>query len=216
MRMLFVDVFKQTLANVPTDVRIDWSGYCEPFQNPCALYMMEYARSMGYRQALYSTLVGVNDSDLGRISAIPFDPISIHLPDEEQFVRKDAADLSDKAKHLKTMRHDADLMALGTPDKLVQVQVRIPSLLSRASNNKGMEQSPRSGHMRCIRTSTFSQNVMLPNGDVYLCCCDYSLKHKIGNLIDTHYDYLDRSSIMELADKESSDIICRNCEWSKT
>ena len=31
--------------------------------------------------------------------------------------------------------------------------------------------------------------VLLPNGDVYLCCNDFGLRHKIGNLLVHDYDY---------------------------
>ena len=59
----------------------------------------------------------------------------------------------------------------------------------------------------------FHNNVVLPNGDVYLCCMDYALKHNIGNLFDTHFDSLDRARVVELSNQEGSDIICRQCEF---
>ena len=42
----------------------------------------------------------------------------------------------------------------------------------------------------CASTPFYDQNVLLPNGDVVLCCMDYSLKHTIGNLLRQDYSDL--------------------------
>lgn len=55
----------------------------------------------------------------------------------------------------------------------------------------------------CSRSPKFKQNVVLPNGDVYLCCMDYGLKHKLGNLLEQNFNELDRSGMYEL---------CKTCE----
>ena len=39
----------------------------------------------------------------------------------------------------------------------------------------------------CASTPYYDHNVVLPNGDVALCCMDYALKHIIGNLLKTDY-----------------------------
>ena len=39
----------------------------------------------------------------------------------------------------------------------------------------------------CSYTPFYDQNVVLPNGDVLLCCMDYAMKHRIGNLIEGDY-----------------------------
>lgn len=36
----------------------------------------------------------------------------------------------------------------------------------------------------CGFTPFYDHNVLLPNGDLVICCMDYSIKHKIGNLIE--------------------------------
>jgi hypothetical protein len=58
----------------------------------------------------------------------------------------------------------------------------------------------------CTRSPSFEQNVVLPNGDVYLCCMDYGLKHKLGNLYATNFNQLERKQAYE---------ICKNCESFK-
>jgi hypothetical protein len=56
----------------------------------------------------------------------------------------------------------------------------------------------------CKKSPRFEQNVVLPNGDAYICCMDYGLRHKLGNLLDTNFNNLKRNKTYEL---------CRSCEW---
>jgi len=61
-------------------------------------------------------------------------------------------------------------------------------------------------------------NVVLPNGEVFLCCCDWSLKHRIGNLFENGYDSEEfrdaRQQVINLQDTFNSDLLCRTCEES--
>jgi len=75
--------------------------------------------------------------------------------------------------------------------------------ISRAGNL--WEREPKLQPLICPRSPTFEQNVMLPDGDVYLCCMDWSLKHKLGNIFKTHFNNLNREKQYEL---------CRYCEVS--
>jgi hypothetical protein len=60
------------------------------------------------------------------------------------------------------------------------------------------------------------QNVLLPNGDVTLCCMDYGLQHLLGNLVSGDYDALLRSDeflrVRKGLKDESEEILCRYCE----
>jgi radical SAM protein with 4Fe4S-binding SPASM domain len=59
-------------------------------------------------------------------------------------------------------------------------------------------------------------NVLLPNGDVQLCCMDYGLEHKIGNLLTMSYNDLFTSDeyrrIESGLEDDSIDILCRTCK----
>lgn len=76
-----------------------------------------------------------------------------------------------------------------------------------------------SGNVYCSATrkhDTFDRNIVVPNGDVYLCCMDYALKHYIGNLFETDFYNLDRSKLIELANiKDDTELICRKCIMGK-
>ncbi len=60
--------------------------------------------------------------------------------------------------------------------------------------------------------------VRRPNGDVYLCCMDWSLKHRLGSLATQAYEELFQGeefrAILRGMTDESVESICRYCEWS--
>jgi len=88
---------------------------------------------------------------------------------------------------------------------------------TRASNIKISNRSnPKRlfGVIAC--RNNISHNVLLPNGDVVLCCMDYGMKHVLGNLFSSDYDSLFRSKEFLKVKKglryDSLDILCRYCE----
>jgi radical SAM protein with 4Fe4S-binding SPASM domain len=73
----------------------------------------------------------------------------------------------------------------------------------------------------CSFTPFYDQNVLLPNGDVVLCCMDYSTKHKVGNLLEGDYFSIFTSDGMRDLVKEnmqnrySDKSLCRTCTRAK-
>jgi hypothetical protein len=67
----------------------------------------------------------------------------------------------------------------------------------------------------------YDQHVLLPNGDVVLCCMDYDLKHVIGNLVNQSYEDLYTGSAMVGLIREnmkscySSASLCKSCTDAK-
>ena len=55
-------------------------------------------------------------------------------------------------------------------------------------NVKQIRAAKHTSPLTCRLTPFYDRNVLLPNGDVVLCCMDYALKHIIGNLIDQTYE----------------------------
>lgn len=59
-------------------------------------------------------------------------------------------------------------------------------------------------------------NVILPNGDVLLCCNDYGMQHALGNFMTSDYPALHPieeflKAATGLAD-ETIEILCRRCD----
>jgi hypothetical protein len=73
---------------------------------------------------------------------------------------------------------------------------RVESPESRAGNL--YHEVRRDGVGICAKSPTHLVNVMLPNGDVVLCCNDYGLKHPLGNLLETRFEDLERRDDYDL------------------
>lgn len=187
--------FKQILDNVPLDVRIDFSGFSEIFFHPKGSAMIRESITRGYNTILYTTLEGLDEIDLAALGGLAFGEVVFHKwpgVDDEKF----GENVSLFSK-------------LVQPGRIAEITPEWE--WSRAGNVKEMEE--KKGAFQCLFAGKdFNHNVLLPNGDVYICCQDYGLKHKIGNLKETHFDDLDRSGLVELSNQEDSDIICRKCE----
>jgi hypothetical protein len=65
----------------------------------------------------------------------------------------------------------------------------------------------------------FNHNVLLPDGRVLLCCMDYSMRHILGNLLESDYISLHTShetqKLLEGVKNENSMIICRSCSRAR-
>lgn len=173
--------FEKLLKNVPKTAGIVFAGYSEAFLNKRSSYMMRYAIEQGYTVTLYTTLVGFEFKDLAILNGLKFKTVSFHL-----IVKKrDDFDVKQFAfkQHIK-----ADTWSEET----------ITNPWSRASNL-----FPETGKGRkCSVAPKFDHNVVLPNGELYLCCMDYSLTEPMGNLFDTNYVDIERKMEYKL---------CQNC-----
>jgi len=219
------DNFVKILDTVPTDVRVDWSGFCEPFQNRNVSAMMKYAAKKGHPMVLYTTLAGFGLTQLSDLIDVKFDLIMIHIPDEENGYSVEYE--SNFINALDVFRNvynenEIQYMAMGKVSDVIKqhidpVKIQYPTMLSRGSNNLDMDVPKKNGSVRCtIASKDFDHNVVLPNGDVYLCCMDYSLEHKLGNLIETSYDEIvlgEALNGIKYSAENGGDILCRKCEW---
>jgi radical SAM protein with 4Fe4S-binding SPASM domain len=72
--------------------------------------------------------------------------------------------------------------------------------------------------LTCRSTPFYDRNVLLPNGDVVLCCMDYNLKHVIGNLLTQSYAEIfageKLAEIVKMNEAVGFDkcSICKSCE----
>lgn len=186
--------FDRILDNVPKDVQIDFSGFSEIFLHPYGAQMIKLCFNRNYKISLNTTLAGFFEDEFEILKNVSFMTLTYHqYPGVNMAVFNNAVALFNK---IQTGR-----VTEITPDVC----------WSRAGN--AWDTPIKKGTFHCKYASKeFNHNVLLPNGDVYICCMDYGLKHKIGNLFITDYDSLDRSILVDMSNKEESDIICRHCE----
>ncbi|WP_247406748.1 MULTISPECIES: SPASM domain-containing protein [unclassified Bradyrhizobium] len=64
------------------------------------------------------------------------------------------------------------------------------------------------------------RNVLLPNGDVTLCCMDFERRHVLGNLLrDKYKDLFKVPTFCEIVDRMNGKdgfLVCRLCEFAQS
>jgi len=226
------ETFKTCLDKIPKSVPISFSGYAEPFLNPECYKMIVYAYDSGYSILIFSTLVGLTIKGIDQIKHIPFSVFHVHLPDAEMFAK-----IAVNSNYLEVLEHlissninNLTGMTMGTLHpkikKILKPNIIPDKMGNRAGNLKTIETefTRKNGPLVCNRASKSSlidrldENVLLPNGDVTLCCNDYGLKNILGNLTKSSYKSLFQNKNYENIKKkmksDNDEIICRNCPES--
>lgn len=226
-----LDCFQRCMDNVPADVHINFAGFGEPWLNPDCTEMLLYAHAHGFKLRVYTTLVGMELSDIYRLREIPFINFVVHLPED-----KGQTKISVNEKYLSVLselvnssiNNVAYILHRTTLTEKVHRKVKhvliqnnitpaIWDLVTRAGNVKiagmNLPEKIKGSISKCFRLKS---NILLPNGDVALCCMDWGLQHILGNLLVTDYDSLfegeEYAKIVRGLDDDSSDILCRYCD----
>ena len=226
--MSFAD-FKTCLDKIPKEMEVSFGGYSEAFLNPECAKMIVYTHNSGHPVEVYSTLVGMTFEDIKQIEHIPFNIFLIHLPDEPMYA-KIAVNKNYIAVLKKLLTSDIKNLTAMTMGPLhpkikeiLVTDIEQSEMISRAGNVEIVKNNfkRKLGPLVCHRGSyadledRLDVNVLLPNGDVSLCCNDYGLQNILGNLLKTDYASLFQSDafkkIREKMKSHDSDIICRNC-----
>lgn len=206
--LMKLDEFKRALATVPKSVRIVFSGFSEPFLNPNAVDMMEHASDQGHKLRLFSTLVGLSKEDVKRLASLKLELFVLHLPDN-----LGNAKIPSNATYRETL--DNALRSLRIDNFAVMNENF--SANTRAGLIKLSIKKHKRGIFWCTKLYS-NQFVMLPNCDVVLCCRDFALRHKLGNLLQQSYKEISESKVLRMIRSNSyhfnGDCLCRECESS--
>lgn len=226
--------FKTCIDKTPDDLMIDFSGFVEPFLAKDAIAMIQYAHSIGREMRLFTTLEGLNKEKFDLIKLIPFKFVMLHLPDMKQFANIPVTDsylelleyvMSTKKADGTWFVNEANCQC--EPNEraysIVRDKVKVTwDMIDRAGNlsNEELRKSgKKTGKLYCDRAVDLNHNVLLPNGDVVLCCMDFGLKYKLGNLLTDDYEVLFEGKTMQslLANMDHNDgeCICRQCTSGK-
>jgi len=249
-KYLSFDDFKCIINKVPKHLRIDFAGMSEPWANKNCTEMLRYALDMGFKVGIYSTLYGMTEDDsdiviglLQKYSA-QVDVLCLHLPDSNGNMRgwkysQEWENVFIKFRRLKNEKAISrfEMMTMDgsgrVHDSLIHLNIKLGRWigLTRAGSldeSKINEQNfyKRTPHhnaaVTCRVTPFYDHNVVLPNGDVSVCCMDYNLKHIIGNLLTQDYCDLFKSDGMmrlrqaNMAPEFSECSICKSCAWAAT
>jgi len=222
-----LETYRCVLRKLPPGTIIHFSGMSEPWLNPHCTEMVLHTHESGYEVSVFTTVVGMDVADVEKIRSIPFGHFVVHLPDTERYAKIDVDET-----YLKTLDYivkspirNCEFMTMGTlPPNVRRVlgkRIAATRMMDRAGNVTTMSDircPPRlAGPIRCRSCGdAMNHNILLPNGDVVLCCMDYGLQHILGNLLLTDYESLFHGAVfkqLQLAlNDDSLDILCRYCE----
>ena len=231
-RMMKFDDFKIYIEKVPEGVVLHFTGFAEPFLNPRCADMIEYAYRRGYPIYISTTLAGMTREDTRRLSKLKYYQFQIHLPSAEKLMNLAINDeyfallsglvaagmITDLHFHGNEAhpavgewlrQHAVEFQEFGIQDRAGNLNLE--KLKSKVSKPVIRAEKP-SDKLRCDR---IYQNVLLPNGDVVLCCMDWSAEYVLGNLKRDRFDDLYRSEtfqrVLRGLKNPGSDILCRTC-----
>ena len=195
--------FKSALTNVPKNVIIEFAGFSEPFLNPECIDMICYADSEGYRVIIDTTLTGLNPDGIAKIAGCDLVAFTLHLPDNKN-----------NTKILfNTQNYKDTLVACLTKIRVTSFVTMNDDFVSNERAGNCTNTIPRNlkGKISCkLNRIKFPHPVMIPNGDLVLCCMDYGLIHPLGNLFCNSYDKL------TLPTKVYAGNLCRRCKFAES
>jgi radical SAM protein with 4Fe4S-binding SPASM domain len=248
-----LEFFKETLAKIPKQVQILFSGYVEPWTNQYCTEMILHTLEQGYRVSVFTTLQGLSAIDADRVlnefrkRDEQLNIICVHLPDKDMFMRgwkneEPYFEVLDKfftffmEKGGLSARFQAMTMdKFGEPHPTIvdRYNLRVGGFRGwdRAGSLRGEENKVDESVMTAKVRNTFkngcgatpstyyNHQVLLPNGDVQICCMDYGLKNKLGNLGELEkwediFSTPEYKRIEELSNTAefTEELICKSCD----
>jgi hypothetical protein len=240
--------FIAILGKVPKHVRIDFSGMAEPWANTQATAMLQHTLTSGYTVGIYTTLYGMSPEDgrevVGLLAdhAPQIEVLCLHLPDRNGNMRgwRYSAEYETNLRgflalgsrgvlrNFQAMTMDSggtphqDLDHMGIRLGRWEGHTRAGNVGEEALSGQKVAAMPEHhGAVSCAFTPFYDQNVCLPNGDVVLCCMDYSIKHRIGNLLaQDYYEMFASGGLTSVISKNmdpqfSRESLCKTCDRAK-
>jgi hypothetical protein len=217
---------------MPREIRVTFAGFTEPWLNPKTTDMVLYANEQGHPISVFTTGIGMSLSDLERIKNVPFaggpnGGFVLHLPDQERKAKHPITDryikVIERFGEIHSEISNFTLMCMGTVHESVRhifpeaptyqmwsragnllgESIMKPELLNRKDEYKSVYHGEKP--MTCGCLEELYHNIMLPNGDVSLCCMDYGLEHILGNLLDQDFEDV-------IPENNKCFNLCRFCE----
>jgi hypothetical protein len=189
-----LDNFKIVLSNLPAKMPLMFSGFGEPFANEKTIDLIRYARDKEHPVGIFTTLYSLSQLDVRELLKFDYCIFRLHLCDG-------------KYTKMNITREYQDNIFLALQN-IPNISLVIMNDLFRTDNREAFNQDnyPQKNLFlrRCYKWD-FPQFVVLPNGDVNLCCVDFGLRHKLGNLFIEKYSAIRKRY-------RPGYMLCRRCD----
>lgn len=216
-KSLDFEEYKKAIDKVPQGTRIDFSGMCEPFANKRCADMILYAYEKGFPLALYTTLQGATMEDYERLKDVRYEVVTIHLPDKDG---RSHFNITDKYLELLGKWETNNYSCHGRIDDRVLPYIKDRHLITYMHDRAGNVECREHQHFNeyaqlyCVTSGKkMDHNVLLPNGQVLMCCMDYGMTGVFGNLFEQTYEEMLSSETACKMRKAlmMGESICRHC-----
>ena len=241
------ETFAKCLSKLPLEVQLDFAGMSEPWANPACTKMLQHTLEQGYRTSIYTTLYNMSVSDAQFITQelLPkyekqIEIIVLHLPDANGNMRgyKGSEEYRTVLQMFgSTHSFLGPRLAAMTMDRTGRVHPSLQDIVPRLAawqghsraGTLGEEQTKKVGasapprketRVKCGQTDYYDHNTLNSDGSVYLCCMDYGLKNRLGNLLEQDYWELFESPVLTKLRVENQKpglslcSICKSCDCS--
>lgn len=236
VKKLSLDNFITIINKLPSDIKIHFTGFSEPLFNSECYKMIGFAKEKKLYTKISTTLYKANEENINCLIGGKriLDKIILHLPadDNNMNIVIDNHYVTNTSKVSKVLLPTDYIVIFG---KKIH-----PSLESAVASTRAkisflsldyMNWNSRAGNLnyekkidlkhfekiKCSKNRT-TQNILLPNGDVYLCCMDWKLEHKMGNLLENSYIDIVQSDaykfINNALNNNKSNTLCWRCEYA--
>ena len=236
-KRLSFDTFRLCVDRLPDAVGVCFAGFAEPFLAPECVEMIEYADKCGKDIWVNTTLVGLKQKHIKRLEKIEFKVFAVHLPlkkmqhinphkhirVDDRYLNAVSAVAKSRIRNLQWRIHQTSGAMRVDPkvgSRLAKAnqKIKVHNIISRAGNDSFVRKPPYK-HGKLVPCQDWDKHVLLPNGDVVLCCMDYGLNHVLGNLLEQSYAQIfegeEFAQVRQGMVDESVDLICRRCERAK-
>jgi sulfatase maturation enzyme AslB (radical SAM superfamily) len=237
-KYMSLGALKKILSTVPISTEIIFAGYSEPWSNPQCSEFLSYVLKQGYFVSVYTTLYGMTKADTNVVTSMllkyknQINEIWLHLPDNHNNMPgwKNTNDWQYAYREFVSRIPSLHFMTLSSSNELHEkitltkpladwyLHTRSGNLqVENIHNSDVIAEAHNESPITCTRNKDYHSNVVLPNGDVPLCCMDYSLKHILGNLLyDSYNDILNSEELKTVVkynreEEFSNKTLCRTC-----
>lgn len=235
-----LDDYKVMLAKIPGHVSIAFCGMSEPWANPICDDLLEHTLSKGYRVSICTTLYGMSNprrtSHLLNKYNSQIQALRLHLPDRSGNMKgwRESESWREAYINISSLTLNCGIERM-TMDKDGVTNEKIHDLFQKTDSFRGHQRAgaldlkklngqpvlplvKRAGPILCSMSPNYDANMLLPNGDVLLCCHDYNMRHILGNLLQLEkYEDLFKSDelknvrLINESDGFSTTTICKSC-----
>lgn len=238
--LLHPKTLEKVIQNLPSELLVYWTGFGEPLQNKYFPELFNMICNAGFKSQISTTLFCANPESIDIIcDRAKWDRVTLHLPDNSGYMKAQIDDkyLFDLKRVILSMNYDVDMIHVfgSLNDKIkdmfesadlsdvvsrinfVEIDLNSSTTTSRANNLKTdnpviLNENNHDNSLLFCKAKRFNQPVLLPNGDLAMCCMDYGLTNIVGNLIYEPYESIVKRSSIYMSYNLPK--LCFNCEWA--